>query len=92
MAIDYRNLKEIYLDPVTDDSALEWVGKWNAKLVDKQLPNNRPLVPHFDNHGMRNVLTNFTAVINNEFKADLDLASNIENGKHLKTWDNLPEV
>ena len=28
----------------------------------------------------------------NKFKADLDLASDIENGKHLKAWDNLPEV
>ena len=92
LSIDYRNLKEIYLDPVIDDSALEWVGKWNAKLVVKQLLNNRPLVPHSENHGTTNLLTNFTAVMNNEFKADLDLASDIENEKHLKTWDNLPEV
>eukprot|EP00592_Proboscia_alata_P015328 CAMPEP_0194401036 /NCGR_PEP_ID=MMETSP0174-20130528/127574_1 /TAXON_ID=216777 /ORGANISM="Proboscia alata, Strain PI-D3" /LENGTH=577 /DNA_ID=CAMNT_0039197677 /DNA_START=503 /DNA_END=2236 /DNA_ORIENTATION=- len=92
LAIDYKNLEEIYLDPVTDDSALEWVEKWNTKLDDKQLPNNVQPGPHSENHGMTNALTNFTTVLNNKFTADLNLASDIENGKHLKAWDNLPEV
>ena len=41
---------------------------------------------------MKNALTNFITVLNNKFKSDLNLASGIENGKHLKSQDNLQEL